>query len=707
VGLVAAAPYLWLTVNSRPRRGALLGLVFGFAYYGAVLYWILLFGKLAWFVTVGALAIYQTVFGLLAPTLWRRLHPIASAAGIAGLWVVIEFARSQWPVGGFTWAQLAYTQAGNPLIIRLASITGVWGISFLVAFVNLLIVIVVSRWGSGRRLGAVVAVGAAVVLIAAPGLIPIAASTGPEISIATVQIGLPPASMDPYARVLDIARRQATLYDTLATKPPDLGVWAEDALDLDPNIYLDVASIVEGSVTRVGAPTLVGVISGEPGKVQRNSSYLYDPSGNVIATYSKTHLVPFGEYVPGRSFLGWIPQIHEVPRDLTPGQSVHTLPLGNLSFGNVICFENGFPSIDRTLVNEGANFLVTTTNDASYRYTAESEQQLEMDRFRAVENARWVVHAAITGRSAIIAPDGRVVVQTGLFEPQVMRGTIVASSARTLYDKVGDRVVWLAVFAALGAFLMPRWKKEPTRAPDRLPRGARALVILPTYNESATIASVVGAVLENTHADVMVVDDSSPDGTADIVRGIADSNPRVRLRERPAKSGLASAYTDGFEVAIREGYDLAVEMDSDLSHDPTELPGLLAGAERHDLTIGSRYVPGGSVSNWSRSRVALSRAGNSYARLCLGLPVHDATSGYRVYRRDLLETLMRDGVHAEGYGFQIELADRAWRFGWDVGESPITFREREHGQSKISRRIVVEALWMVTVWGFRRRIGQP
>jgi dolichol-phosphate mannosyltransferase len=170
--------------------------------------------------------------------------------------------------------------------------------------------------------------------------------------------------------------------------------------------------------------------------------------------------------------------------------------------------------------------------------------------------------------------------------------------------------------------------------------------------------------------------------------------------------GLASAYLDGFATALAEGHDLIVEMDSDLSHDPEQLPALLDVAKQGaDLTIGSRYVPGGSVSNWSPLRVALSRAGNIYARASLGLPVHDATSGFRIYRRPLVERLVERGVHTDGYGFQIELALRSYRDGWTLGEVPITFREREHGRSKISRSIVAEALWLIARWGVRLRLG--
>ena len=217
---------------------------------------------------------------------------------------------------------------------------------------------------------------------------------------------------------------------------------------------------------------------------------------------------------------------------------------------------------------------------------------------------------------------------------------------------------------------------------------------------------ILGVLERPEHPDVIVVDDSSPDGTAELVRPIAARDDRVRLLERPPRSGLASAYAEGFTTALREGYNLAVEMDSDLSHDPSELSRLLDAARHHDLTVGSRYVAGGSVTNWSRARVALSRGANTYARFMLGLPIHDATSGYRVYRRELVEELLRTPFASSGYVFQIELVMHADRAGFDVGEVPITFREREHGESKISRAIVVEALWRVTRWGFSMRFGR-
>jgi dolichol-phosphate mannosyltransferase len=237
--------------------------------------------------------------------------------------------------------------------------------------------------------------------------------------------------------------------------------------------------------------------------------------------------------------------------------------------------------------------------------------------------------------------------------------------------------------------------------------GRRALVVVPTYDEAATVEEVIHRVLALEEApDILVVDDSSPDGTGRIVEVIASVDPRVRLLERPGKLGLASAYLDGFRWALARGYDLVVEMDADLSHAPEELPALLAMTPFADLVIGSRYVPGGSVTNWSRARRAVSKIGNRYARTMLKIPLTDSTSGFRVYRRALLARLVAGGLRSEGYAFQIDFAARSLYAGAVVREVPITFREREHGRSKISRRIVMEALFQVGGWGMQLRFDR-
>ena len=704
LAFVAPIPLLWLVRGARPARGFVLGVMFGVAYFGALLYWILLFGELAWGSLVLLSCLSTGAFGALAPAIWREEHPIRSWIGLAALWTAIEWVRGAWPLGGFTWGALGSTQTEYPLL-KLASVGGMWAISFVVLLIAALLLHAIER-RAGQKRSPAAFLAAALGLALAPGLIVLPKPNGAAIDVAAIQVNVLTArGADPVAEDIAVARLNADLHGRLADDPPDLAVWGEGALDPGATSDPATSQLVVRTIADVGAPTLAGAVTNGVDGKQRTEVLLFDGSGSIIDRYTKVHLVPFGEYVPWRDELDWISALQQVPIDRTRGERVHTVSTPGLPpFGTPICYENSFPALDRAFVNAGARFLVVTINNASYEHTAASRQHLIMSRLRAVEDGRWVVHAAVSGISAIIDPSGRVVAERGLFAPGVIRHTIRASTARTLYVRFGDWVPWASLLFALGMILAPRKRRRSARRPAPLPERPRTLVVLPTYNEHATIGAVLDGLLGlPQEVDAVVVDDGSPDGTAAVVLARAEGEPRLRLIERPAKAGLASAYLDGFRLALREGYDLVVEMDSDLSHLPEELPRLLAGAAQHDLTIGSRYVPGGSVTNWSRARVALSKTGNRYARICLGFPIHDATSGFRVYRRELLAYLMEDPVGSDGYGFQIELAFAAWKDGYDVGEAPITFREREHGHSKISRGIVAEALWLVTVWGLHAR----
>jgi dolichol-phosphate mannosyltransferase len=235
-----------------------------------------------------------------------------------------------------------------------------------------------------------------------------------------------------------------------------------------------------------------------------------------------------------------------------------------------------------------------------------------------------------------------------------------------------------------------------------------AWLILPTYNEAENVEPVVRAVLEQLAATgrehtVLVVDDGSPDGTGRIADRLADEQPRVRVLHRPSKQGLGRAYIAGFEVALAEGAELVLEMDADFSHDPADLPRLIAAAEGADLVLGSRYVPGGGVENWGLVRRLLSRGGSWYARTLLRVPVRDLTGGFKCFRRQVLETVDLNGVHADGYGFQIELTYRVIQAGFSVREIPIRFRERREGHSKMTARIALEAVWKVPALRLRGR----
>ena len=246
----------------------------------------------------------------------------------------------------------------------------------------------------------------------------------------------------------------------------------------------------------------------------------------------------------------------------------------------------------------------------------------------------------------------------------------------------------------------------PIRASTDYLRRMRVLVVVPTYCEVENIEQFLRQLRAAvTHADVLVVDDSSPDGTAQLATTLAEELGRIDVLSRSTKGGLGAAYRVGFQVGIERGYDALVEMDADLSHDPLVLPSLLQALEEGaDLAIGSRYAPGGSIENWPVFRSALSRWGNRYTAFVLRLPIADATAGYRAYNAEALRRADFSATCATGYAFQIELAYRVFRNGGKVVEIPIVFKDRVSGVSKMSLKIAVEAITIVTWWAIRDRV---
>jgi dolichol-phosphate mannosyltransferase len=235
----------------------------------------------------------------------------------------------------------------------------------------------------------------------------------------------------------------------------------------------------------------------------------------------------------------------------------------------------------------------------------------------------------------------------------------------------------------------------------------RSLVVLPTYNEIPNVSRMLETLRECVpDADILVVDDSSPDGTADAADKTAEKLGSITVMRRDVKGGLGSAYRAGFAWGLERGYDAMVEIDCDFSHDPKALPKMLALSEDYEVVIGSRYVPGGTIPSWSTSRLILSKGGNRYASILLGLNVADSTAGFRVYRASALRKIDYSSVRADGYGFQVEMTYRARRRGASLIETPISFTDRTEGESKMSSAIVLEALWLVTKWGVNRAFGR-
>jgi dolichol-phosphate mannosyltransferase len=229
-----------------------------------------------------------------------------------------------------------------------------------------------------------------------------------------------------------------------------------------------------------------------------------------------------------------------------------------------------------------------------------------------------------------------------------------------------------------------------------------SLIIIPTYNEADNVSKIIPEVLAQDEGfNVLIVDDNSPDGTAALVKEMQKTNSRIHLLERPSKLGLGTAYVAGFKYALTHGFDFVFEMDADFSHDPKMLVKLLEKTETADLVIGSRYISGVNVVNWPLRRLVLSYTANLYTRIITGLPVKDATAGFKCYRRAVLESFNLDSIKSNGYSFQIETNYLAWKHGFRVSEVPIVFTDRREGVSKMSKHIIYEAAWMVWKLKFR------
>jgi dolichol-phosphate mannosyltransferase len=231
---------------------------------------------------------------------------------------------------------------------------------------------------------------------------------------------------------------------------------------------------------------------------------------------------------------------------------------------------------------------------------------------------------------------------------------------------------------------------------------AKALVIIPTYNEAQNAENIIREVLSQSEMiDILIVDDNSPDGTADIVKKKMETNPRIHIIQREKKLGLGTAYVAGFKYAIENKFDFVFEMDADFSHNPKEIPIMLGKMDECDVLIGSRYIKGVNVVNWPMKRLLLSYCANIYTRVITGMPIHDATAGFKCYKRKVLESIDLDSIRSNGYAFQIETNFLAWKKGFKLKEMPIVFVDRRVGVSKMNKKIVYEAVFMV--WKLKYR----
>ncbi len=534
LAFVALVPFLWALRDARPRRRLLLGFVFGLAFFGATLYWILLFGELAWSALIVMSAGFTALFALLTAAVVATGAADRVGARRRGAVDRDGVAAQRDPVRRLRLGEPRREPGGQPADAPPGVGRPGCGAS-------------ASSWWSSTRcwsrpspageggVGASAGVALAAGLAVAPVAIAFPVATGPAIDVATIQVDVRTArGLAPTEEDVAVARMNIELHRQLAGDPPDLVIWGESSVDpgaTQPEVFAQIQSAVRS----VGAPTLMGSVQPGAGGLQ-NQVLALDGGGAVVDRYAKTHLVPYGEYVPFRRELGWVGALRQIPYDLTPGTSLEPIHLPGLPLiATPICFENAFPEIERTLVQRGAGVIAVLTNNASYQDTALSRQHVDLSRMRAVEDGRWVVHAAVSGISAFVDPSGRVVAEAGLFRPAILRHTIRSSDTRTWYVRLGDWVPRLCAVAVFGLFLLPRRGRRGDRVPpEPLPEDPRILVILPTYNERETIEWVLERLTAlPEQVDVLVVDDSSPDGTADLVRAEA--------RGRSARSASSCA----------------------------------------------------------------------------------------------------------------------------------------------------------------------
>jgi apolipoprotein N-acyltransferase len=457
IAFLSLVPLFWLIRYGTLKEIAAGSAAFGLVFFGLLLYWIRLFGTAAFL----GLILSQTAWVAAAmvtawllreqlPNGWKLLSfPLAFLAG--------EYLRGLFPLGGFTWGGLGYSQHDNLMILRLASYTGVWGLTFLVAGLNALIGegVLRLRGRASPVLGLL-----AVATVAGPSFLPATEPDGATVRIAMVQGNTSEGTSDPRADDLEVLENHIRLTQEIQPGDVALALWPESSFDTNPLAQSSFREMLLETIRRANVPFLIGAII-EAGEDRFfNTSLFFQPDGNLAGRYEKMHLVPMGEYVPARGLLEPVfEQLQRVPRDGIPGKEpkVFEIPAGR--FASVICYENTFPSLVRSFVNRGGRFLVVSTNNSSYARTAASEQHVAFSQVRAAEHRMWVAHVALTGISAIIAPDGEVRERTGLFEPALLTPNIRFATGTTFYARWGDwlPLSTLTVVIAVALLALVRW----------------------------------------------------------------------------------------------------------------------------------------------------------------------------------------------------------------------------------------------------------
>lgn len=454
---LSVAPLLAAAGRAGAGRATLLGALFGAGFFGVLLEWIHYVGWVAWVLLValqGAfLAAFGGAWGFVAPRLPAWARPLAAAS----LWVVVEAARASFPLGGFSWGQLAQSQHDAQYVLRVAALGGGWAVAWLVVACNAL---VAEAWARRRHATRALAWAAAAALVAAaPAALPGPSDGGEAVRVAIVQGNVPRAFAGPlFDKEMAITTSHARLTEGLAGRGVDLVVWPESAVGLDPERVPPAGARIAEAARAAGAPMIVGANLDVDDDRYRVVALHVSPEGRVVDRYVKTHLVPFGEYVPGRDVLGWIPMLDQVPRDAVPGGEATLFRVAGGTVAPVISFEGDFGPLVRDRIARGGRLLVVATNTSTWAESWASAQHVAFSQVRAAENGVWVAHAAISGISAFVRPDGSVASQTDLWTADTLVHDVAFARDMTFYARTGDwlPLASLAVAAAAVAAALVR-----------------------------------------------------------------------------------------------------------------------------------------------------------------------------------------------------------------------------------------------------------
>lgn len=461
---VAIAPLLALCAGESAGRGVRLGSVFGLGFFGALLYWISIIGVLGWIVLVGLQAALLGLFGCLWALLSRLGGPTARIVTAAVAWVAVEFIRSLVPVGGFTWGQLAQSQTEVDWLLPLAAVGGGWLVAAAVVALNAALVEIVSSARTHKR-PTVVPMVIVVALLLAPLVVSSNEATGEPINIAIVQGNVPQEFTGPYyEKELQILRSHQHLTEELKLSEPDLVIWPESSVGMDLTTNEDAQRAVRSSARAVDAPMIVGGNIDFGDDRYKVVAFHVEESGEIADVYEKTHLVPFGEYVPARSVFGWIPALEQVPRDAVASDEPVVFDIAGGKVAPVISFEGDFGSLVRKPIAEGGRLLVVATNTSTWGYSWASAQHVAFSQVRAVENGVWVAHAALSGISAFVSPNGRVIDSTSLWTASALVDEVRFATSITLYARYGDWFPWLCVLSVLVGLAFPLIRRDAVQA---------------------------------------------------------------------------------------------------------------------------------------------------------------------------------------------------------------------------------------------------